>query len=119
MDIPKDPENVAWFNLGQHPGMEGTAVIAGHYGWKEEKVVAFDRLNELQKGDKIYVEDDSGVTTTFVVRETRSYSPSDDATEVFSSNDGISHLNLITCQGIWNKVTKNYSKRLVVFADRE
>jgi hypothetical protein len=29
------------------------------------------------------------------------------------------HLNLITCGGVWDKVGKSYSNRIVVFADME
>lgn len=38
--------------------------------------------------------------------------------EIFFSKDGKSHLNLITCGGVWNKVTKHYPDRLVVFTER-
>ena len=37
MDVPKSQDNVAWFELGQRPGASGSAVIAGHYGWKNKK----------------------------------------------------------------------------------
>ncbi|MDO8443215.1 MAG: class F sortase [bacterium] len=119
MDVPKERANVAWFNLGPRPGDNGSAAIAGHYGWKDGKGSAFDNLYKLRKGDKIYVEDDKGVITTFVVRESRRYNPKMDASNVFSSNDGKPHLNLITCEGVWDKVSKTYSKRLVVFTDKE
>ena len=79
----------------------------------------FDNLYKLTPGDKIYVEDEKGATTTFVVRESQKYNPNADALKVFISNDGKSHLNLITCEGVWDKVFKSYSKRLVVFADKE
>ena len=42
-----------------------------------------------------------------------------DPNAVFISNDEKLHLNLITCEGIWSKAQQSYSKRLVVFADRE
>lgn len=119
MDIPKDPGNVAWYAPGQRPGENGSAVIAGHYGWKNDIPVAFDNLYKLQKGDEITVQDEQGVITTFIVRESRSYDPKADALDVFSSSDGKAHLNLITCEGAWNKFLKSYSKRLVVFADKE
>ena len=54
----------------------------------------------------------------FVVRKIQSYDPGEDASEVFVSNDGKPHLNLITCDGVWDKQAKQYSKRLVVFSDR-
>ena len=119
MDIPKNPADVAWFNLGPRPGEKGSAAISGHYGWKNNIPAVFDNLYKLQKGDKLYVEDGKGVTTTFVVRESRRYDPNADASDVFGSSDGKIHLNLITCEGVWDKVSKTYSKRLVVFTDKE
>lgn len=119
MEIPKNQEDVAWFQLGQRPGESGVAVIDGHYGWKSKKASAFDNLHKLRVGDKIEVEDDQGMTTTFVVRENRRYEEKADASTVFVSNDGKSHLNLITCEGDWDKVAKSYPNRLVVFADKE
>lgn len=119
MDIPKEPANTAWFNLGPHPGEKGSAVIDGHFGWKNNIPAVFDNLSKLQKGDKIYVLNDKGITTTFVVRETKTFGEKDDTSNIFSSNDNVSHLNLITCEGIYNKTNKSYSGRLVVFADRE
>jgi len=117
--VPKGPTNAAWFNLGPRPGDNGSAVIVGHYGWKNKKASAFDNLYKLRKGDKLYVEDDKGVIISFVVRESRRYDPKAEASNVFDSNDGKSHLNLITCEGVWDKTQKSYSKRLVVFTDRE
>lgn len=119
MDVPKDPAEVAWYNLGVRPGDIGSAVISGHYGWKNNLPAVFDRLHLLRKGDKIFVFDERGATTTFVVRELRRYGEKDDASAVFISRDGKAHLNLITCEGIWNKTNKSYSRRLVVFTDKE
>ena len=118
MDVPKERTNVAWFELGPRPGESGSAVIVGHYGWKN-KSSAFDNLYKLRKGDKVYIEDDKGVIISFVVRENRRYDPKADASDIFGSNDGESHLNLITCEGIWNKDSNSYSERLVVFTDKE
>lgn len=119
VDAPSGPSNAAWFNLGRRPGEEGAAVIVGHFGWKNSIPAVFDNLHKLNPGDRLYVESDSGETITFVVRELRSYKENELVAEVFGSNDGKSHLNLITCQGIWNKAKKSYSNRLVVFTDRE
>jgi LPXTG-site transpeptidase (sortase) family protein len=118
--VPKGHANAAWFNLGSRPGDDGSAVITGHYGiWKNGMPTVFNNLYKLRKGDKLYVKDKKGITVTFIVRELRTYSPDDDASDVFNSSDGRSHLNLITCQGAWNKVSKSYPKRLVVFTDKE
>lgn len=120
MGVPKDPDDVAWYELGPRPGENGSAVMAGHYGtWKNGKGSVFDNLHKLSKGDRLYIEDEKGVTSTFVVRESRSYDPKADASDVFSSDDGKSHLNLITCEGIWDKNSKSYPQRRVIFADKE
>ena len=121
MNVPKSPVGVAWFNLGPRPGEDGSAVITGHYGWKNNIPAVFDNLHKLRVGDKISVEDEKGLATTFVVREVRIYDKDDDdvASDVFDSSDGKAHLNLITCEGEWDKVSKTYSKRLVVFTDKE
>ena len=58
MDVPKDPADVAWFNLGARPGENGSAIMAGHYGGKKASV--FDNLYKLRKGDKVSIEDDKG-----------------------------------------------------------
>ncbi|TSC81971.1 MAG: hypothetical protein G01um101420_754 [Parcubacteria group bacterium Gr01-1014_20] len=119
MDAPKESANVAWFNQGPLPGESGSAVIAGHFGWKNGKASVFDDLHKLRKGDKLSVEDGKGAVTTFVVRESRRYDPKADASDVFGSSDGKTHLNLVTCEGVWDKASKTYSQRLVVFTDKE
>ena len=119
MDVPKGPMDVAWFDLGPRPGEQGSAVIAGHEGWKNNIPAVFDNLHALQRGDEIFIKSDKGATVAFVVRGLRTYGQNDDDAGVFSSSDGKAHLNLITCQGIWNKAKKSYSDRLVVFTDKE
>lgn len=120
VEAPKNSDNAAWYELGPRPGEIGSAVITGHYGrWKNGQGSVFDNLNELKPGDKLYITDETGTTTAFVVRGSRSYDPEADALEVFISTDGKPHLNLVTCEGVWDKVLKSYPKRLVVFADKE
>ncbi|MDO8499581.1 MAG: class F sortase [bacterium] len=119
MGVPKLPRNTAWFKLGPRPGEVGSAVIDGHINWWNGATAVFAKLNKLKPGDKITVLDDKKNAITFVVKKTRLYGAKEDASDVFSSGDGRAHLNLITCGGVWNKRAKEYSKRLVVFTDRE
>ena len=119
MDVPKGPVNVAWYNLGPRPGENGSAVIAGHYGWKNNIPAVFDNLHKLRKGDKIYIEDEKGANIIFVVREIQIYDKNEDASGVFYSSDGKAHLNFVTCTGVWNKAEKTRSDRLIVFTDKE
>lgn len=119
MDVPINPANVAWFQLGPQPGESGSAVIDGHYGSRDGTAAAFNGLHRLRMGDTISVLASDGSISSFVVRKIQNYDPAADASEVFSSNDGLSHLNLITCEGEWNSITQSYSQRLVVFSDKQ
>lgn len=115
MEVPGNAVDVGWFKLGPRPGEKGSAVIAGHFDGTSGGQGVFTDLNKLKKGDKLNVQDDKGLTLTFVVRESRIYNPGY-AEEVFSSNYG-THLNLVTCDGVWDGAKKSYSQRQVVFAD--
>lgn len=120
MGIPKGPADVGWYEIGPRPGENGSAVIAGHYGgWKNGEKSVFDDLNKLKEGDSVYIENENGGAITFIVQKVQTFNPNDDASAVFVSSDGKAHLNLITCEGAWNKNSRSYSKRLVVFADRK
>ncbi len=118
MGIPKLPSETVWYMYGPKPGEKGSAVIAGHVNWYSGAKGIFERINTLKPGDIITVQDDKGLTMDFAVSTTRAIGEKADATSVFRSYDGKAHLNLVTCSGIWNKVTRSYSKRLVVFADK-
>lgn len=120
MDIKQDPDKTAWYSLGPRPGENGSAVIAGHYGWDwNGQGSVFNELHNLNKGDKIATVDILGIATNFIVRDIKRYDPDADAYNVFISNDGKSHLNLVTCGGTWDDNKATYSERLVVFADKE
>lgn len=118
MDAPQGPNNTGWFKLGVKPGEIGSAVIDGHSGWDEVPAV-FDDLDQLVAGDKVSVEDKHGTVISFVVREVQTYAADQSTDAVFTSSDGIAHLNLITCGGLWDEAKQSYSDRIVVFTDRE
>ncbi|MFA5300419.1 MAG: class F sortase [Lutibacter sp.] len=120
MESPAGPKDVGWFKFGPRPGDNGTAIVAGHYGfWKTGEGSVFDDLNKLRKDDKIYVKNERGDIIAFVVRKIIRYGQNEDASDIFSSSDRKAHLNLITCEGVWNEISKTYSERLVIFTDKE
>ena len=117
VDSPLGPENAGWWNGGPTPGAMGNAIIDGHSGWKDNIPAIFDSLDKLEKGDKIYITSSTGITTIFSVSKLKTYGKDDPALDVFTSTDDKSHLNLITCTGIWDNVAKGRDSRIVVFAD--
>lgn len=116
MDVPKNAADVAWFAEGPTPSVRGNAVITGHYDTPSGRPAVFYRLNSLKVGDSIIVVLRNGTRHEFVVtrKDTIPYDtfPSD---YVFATKYGI-NLNLITCNGIWDKSKKIYNQRLVVYA---
>ena len=114
MDVPQNVWNVAWYEPGPKPGEKGQAVIAGHYDSKTGPAV-FVYLSKLQLGDEVQIIDTSGKTKTFVVYNKEIYDrDSFPISQVFGDADA-PYLNLITCDGIFNKQAETYSKRIVVF----
>ncbi len=118
MGVPKLPRDAAWYMYGPRPGEEGNAVIDGHVNWLYGATGVFQNLKDVKVGELITVQDDHGMETSFIVRGSRAYAQFEDATTVFRSDDGKAHLNLITCDGMWDKMTHAYTKRLVVFSDK-
>lgn len=78
----------------------------------------FDAIHALSPGDAIYVDDADGGRSEFIVRSLRRFDPDADTSDIFGSDDGEAHLNLITCEGVWDEEAQQYTGRLVVFADR-
>ncbi len=114
MDVPKNPDKVAWYQLGAKPGETGNAVIAGHLDWTKGPAI-FYHLDQLEAGDTLTITDTENKQQQFVVTSKVSY-PFDQfpLEQVFGASADI-HLNLITCAGRFNRTTKNYSNRIVVY----
>jgi sortase (surface protein transpeptidase) len=123
MEVPSTIYVVGWFTGSVRPGEKGVAIVTGHIAQVRGGVVTkpgvFSNLSALGVGDTLSVVDDKGASITFVVRAVRSYDPTADATDVFTSTDGGAHLNIITCEGTWIQSRLSYTQRLVVFTDKE
>ncbi len=114
MDVPKDADNVAWYNLGVKPGEQGNAVISGHLDDRAGKAV-FWQLRKLKVGDQVAVVDSAGVERTFAVIEVGIYPYNKAPLNKIFGFDLERDLNLITCTGKWNKKLHTYNQRLVVY----
>lgn len=119
MEVPSNLKDTGWFKLGPRPGDYGNAVIAGHLDGKYFAKGVFQNLEKLEKGDKIYVTDEYGIERIFRVTGKEIYSDQDAPLEkIFGASDSV-HLNLITCEGVWDSKRNSYSQRLVVFTELE
>jgi sortase A len=116
MGTPTNFTDVAWYQSGPAPGQIGTAVIDGHVDNGLALAGVFKQLKNIQVGDGVYVVTNAGKKLLFVVTAVKTY-PYDAVppTDIFSSGDNLSHLNLITCTGDWVSAGKTYNQRLVVY----
>lgn len=115
---PKSALNTGWYDKGPKPGEDGTAIINGYVNWKHGNTAMFADLHFLEPGDIVSVENDLGVTQNFVVRESRTFDLDANIGAIVSEGDGRPRLNLMTHDGAWDKKSKSYSKRLVVFTEK-
>lgn len=117
MDIPKADQNVAWYNLGAKPGERGNAVLAGHLDTKTGAPAVFYNISKLVKGDELKIKAKDGKEYIYEVTDIVTYELTEfPLVEVFGAGDK-PRLNLITCEGNYDKSSKLYSHRLVVYSE--
>lgn len=116
MDVPKNDEHVAWFNLGYKMGEAGNTVLAGHLDTKTGAPAVFWDLKKLKAGDEIVVTGDNGKEYIYEVTHVQTYAanafPLQDVFGSYAKN----RVNLITCEGQYREST-GYSDRTVVFSE--
>ncbi|HEY8745867.1 MAG TPA: class F sortase, partial [Chloroflexota bacterium] len=117
MDVPKQWNDVGWYEYGPTPGQVGNAAIAGHLDSTTAPAV-FWRLGTLKVGDKIMITLSDSQTVTFVVKQKVSYAYNDAPIAQVFGPATTPNLNLITCGGSWDAFTKNYSNRIVVYTTK-
>ncbi len=116
MDVPQDPNDVAWYKFGPKPGEKGSAVIDGHLDGEQGLTAVFKDLDKVVVGGTVEIKDESNKILKFVIRDKKLYDVGADTTAIFKKDDGI-YLNIITCAGEWDKQAHDYTKRLVVFTE--
>lgn len=116
MDVPKNFDNTAWYDLGARPGELGNAVVAGHVDSTRGKAVFWD-LSKLVGGDQIVVVGDDNVERTFVVTASEAYTRADVPLDRVFGATTDTHLNLITCdsRSAFDRTRGEYAGNLVVY----
>lgn len=117
IEVPKNANEVGWYTYSPRPGEQGGAILTAHYDSASGKQAVFYNLRDLIPGDIIYIKMTDEEELLFQVNDVTSQ-PFDDASLqslVFGNFPG-KELIMITCDGVWDPVARNYSKRLVVFA---
>lgn len=115
MAVPKDPDNVGWYEPGTLPGAPGNAVLAGHVDDLTSPAVFYD-LHKLKNGDKIMVTGTEGQTLTFEVYDQQKFPRLDAPIEEIFGFSFASTLNLITCSGDYDPKTTERAERTVIYS---
>jgi hypothetical protein len=127
MEVPDDVRTIGWYDprpdpvtgagLGVIPGVQGTAVLAGHVDSRSQGRGALYKLRALQVGDVIEIDHADGRTTAWRVTEVVRYSkvtlPYD---EVFTW-EGPARLALITCGGEFDRTERSYTDNIIAYAE--
>ncbi len=118
MAVPTLGTNVGWYRFGTKPGDSGSAVFAGHVNWMNGEDAVFTELKNIALDDVVSVTNNYGEITHFRVTKIKEFPLYADTSEIFTSSDGISRLNLITCDGTWNDWLNTHESRLVIFTEK-
>lgn len=113
--VPSNYTDVGWYQEGPAPGTPGNAVIDGHLDSTTGPAV-FYRLNELQPGDEIFTVSETGQEYRFVVTTSEVYPVSDAPLDKIFGPADLPKLNLITCDGAFDRAIRQYDMRLVVYS---
>lgn len=105
-----------WYVGSVPPGEKGVSIIDGHSTGQYEDGI-FRHLTNLVKGDTIRIEMGDSSWREFIVNSTNTYSVEESSKALFIDEPSIDReLHLITCDGIFDKNTQTYDKRLIVTA---
>lgn len=116
MQVPEDFSRTGWYTGLESPGMNGTAVIVGHFDSRTGPAV-FYKLKDLAPGDEIAVTMASGRIEKFVVEREAQYPKDQFPTIAVYSPTSNPTLRLITCDGVFDRQTRHYEDNYVVFAN--
>ena len=115
MEAPDRPEEVGWFELGPLPGTAGNSILTGHVDWYDGSLGVFGGLKFLVAGDVVNFTDPRGIIASYRVLWQRSY-VADQApiNEIIGQNVNLREMTMITCDGTFDSIQRDYSHRLIV-----
>lgn len=115
MGVPSNYTDVAWYEDGPAPGTRGNAVLAGHFDSTTGPAV-FYHLGDLKPGDEIVTATADGQEYRFIVIDSEVYDTDEAPLERIFGPADRPYLNLITCDGVFDRSLRQYDQRLVVYS---
>jgi hypothetical protein len=115
IDAPFKWGDVAWFSRGPRPGDQGRASLYGHLDSYTAPAV-FYRLQDLKKGDVVYVSYKGGRSLAFKVQWSKLYPNNKLPVKFMYGTTKQRGVSLITCGGAFHRDGTGYDHKLVVYA---
>lgn len=115
MDVPPDPDSVAWWSLGAGTGVPGNVVLAGHVDWAG-RLRVFGYITQLAPGDEIILIDEALREFHYRVVSNQAVSADGAPVEAIFANSDVPEVTLITCGGEFDRATRQYLDRIIVRA---
>lgn len=122
MPNPNGPEDVAWYDFSQWPGLGGlpgkggNVVLAGHVDYINYGPAVFWRLHELEPGDTIEIRLGDGTTATYKIEFNKTIeAAAADWTPIVEATADES-VTLITCGGEFS--AGHYTNRQIIWGRR-
>lgn len=111
--VPTNIHIAGWYINSLRPGEEGLSIIDGHVGVGNPGI--FSELWKLVSGDIFSIEFGDGTVRQFRVEEVLVVDAETANTALFTRDPEIkSQLNLITCDGDFDRLTRQYDQRVIV-----
>lgn len=115
--VPTNVNFAGWYTKSAKPGYPGLSVIDGHVSGKYKPGI-FKQLQKLNKGDTYEVEYGDNSRRTFRVVERKKLPTKEASSYLLDKRSDIERqLNLITCDGVYDRETKQYDQRLIVISE--
>ncbi|HYH75145.1 MAG TPA: class F sortase [Candidatus Saccharimonadales bacterium] len=114
--VPTNVNFAGWYTGSVKPGYPGLSVIDAHVSGKYTSGL-FKQLPKLKTGDAVQITYGDGTVRSFEVVEGKVLPQSEAGAYLLTKRATIDRqLNLITCDGVYDRTTKQYDKRYVIVA---
>lgn len=115
--VPDDPSVLGWWSTGARPGSRvGSVVVDGHVDSARDGLGVFAALRALTVGQRVEVVDQAGRRWSYRVTGRRSYPKTALADSDVFDQSVSERLVLVTCGGVFDRVTRHYADNVVVYA---
>lgn len=118
MASPDGPYAVGWYPFSPTPGNPGNTVLSGHRDWRTGVTAVFWRLGELAPGDAVSVQLADGSSVDYRVVLSVLLAPDQMPIDEVVGPTREETITLITCEGSFDRASRDYDKRRVVWATR-